>query len=111
MTVYVDDMWRSPVGRLGRLKMSHMIADSDDELHAMADRIGVARKWHQGPPMHDSHYDVALSKRGLAVAAGAVEVTLRQLACMSTWRRMHGGALLAPAEAEKRFRQKNLLGQ
>jgi hypothetical protein len=108
MTVYIDDMSTRPLGRFGRMKMSHMIADTDDELDAMAARIGVARKWHQGPPRHDSHYDVALSKRALAVAAGAVEITLKQLACMSTWRRMQGGSLLAPAEAEKRFREKAL---
>ena len=58
MTVYVDDM-RAP---FGRLVMCHMIADTPAELHAMADRIGVARKWFQnkgsGP-----HYDIALSKR------------------------------------------------
>ncbi len=108
MTVYVDDMYLRPLGRFARMKMSHMIADTDDELHAMAAAIGVARKWHQGPPTHDSHYDIALSKRSLAVAAGAVEITLRQCACMSTWRRGHGGALLPPAEAEKRFTEKAL---
>jgi Protein of unknown function (DUF4031) len=103
MTVYVDDMWTTPLGRFGRLKMSHMIAGTDDELHAMAATIGVARRWHQGAPQHDSHYDIAISKRRLAVAAGAVEITLRQCACMSTWRRMRGGALLTPAEAEMSF--------
>jgi hypothetical protein len=30
MTVYVDDMCDSPIGRFGRMKMSHMIADSTD---------------------------------------------------------------------------------
>lgn len=78
MSVYVDDMHRLPMGRLGRMKMSHMIADTEDELHAMAARIGVARKWYQG-----DHYDIALSKRALAVEAGAIEVTLRQLSAMS----------------------------
>ncbi len=106
MTVYVDDMWTQPLGRFGRMKMSHVIADTDEELHAMAARIGVARRWHQGPPSHDSHYDVALSKRAAAIAAGATAVTLRQLACMSTWRRMHGGPLLAPDAAEQVFREK-----
>lgn len=75
MVVYVDDMHKAPMGRFGRMKMSHMIADTEAELHAMADRIGVARRWYQG-----DHYDIALSKRALAVAAGAVEVTLKQLA-------------------------------
>jgi len=78
MAVYVDDM-RAPYkpshapGR--RYVMCHMVADSENELHAMADRIGVARKWYQG-----DHYDIALSKRALAVAAGAKEITRRELA-------------------------------
>lgn len=86
MTVYVDDMKAS----FGRMVMCHMIADTDDELHAMADKIGVARKWHQKPPKSDSHYDIALSKRALAVAAGAVEITLRQAGTMNMRRRITG---------------------
>ncbi len=40
----------------------------------MADRIGVARRWFQAPPKASFwHYDIAKSKRGLAVAAGAIE--------------------------------------
>lgn len=74
MTVYVDDM-RAPYGRL---IMCHMLADTDDELHAMADAIGVARKWHQKAGTYQSHYDIALSKRALAVKAGAQEITMRQ---------------------------------
>lgn len=82
MSVYVDDMHKYPMGQFRRMKMSHMIADTDDELHAMADKIGVARKWYQG-----DHYDIAISKRTLAVQYGAVEVTLKQLACMSSLRK------------------------
>jgi hypothetical protein len=94
MTVYVDDMR----AKLGRMVMCHMLADTDDELHAMADRIGVARRWHQGPPTHDSHYDISLSKRALAVQAGAVEITYRQCATMNL-RRRATGLLGAPGEA------------
>lgn len=43
MTIYVDNMRAN----YGRMKMCHMVADSTDELLAMADRIGVARKWLQ----------------------------------------------------------------
>lgn len=95
MTVYVDDM-RAPYGRL---IMCHMIADTDDELHAMADRIGVARRWWQSPAKTSgSHYDIALSKRALAVAAGAVEITLRQASAMNARRRITG-ELGRPEEA------------
>lgn len=94
MTVYVDDM-RAP---FGRLIMCHMLADTDAELHTMADRIGVARRWHQAPPRHDSHYDIALSKRALAVRAGAVEITWRQAASMNM-RRRATGQLGDPADA------------
>lgn len=81
MTVYVDDM-RAPYGGM---IMCHMIADSEDELHAMADRIGVARRWYQG-----DHYDISLSRRALAVRFGAREITMRQLGCMVANRRMCG---------------------
>lgn len=86
MTVYVDDMRAA----YGRMVMCHMIADTDEELHAMADRIGVARRWWQRPPAHDSHYDIALSKRAAAIAAGAVEITWRQCGAMVMRRRITG---------------------
>lgn len=75
MTVYVDDM-RAP---FGRMKMCHMIADSTDELLAMANHIGVQRKWLQKAGRHDEHFDIAMSKRTLAVKAGAVEVSRMEI--------------------------------
>ena len=85
MTVYVDDMKaefqsRHAPGR--RYVMSHMIADTDDELHAMADKIGVARKWFQR-----DHYDITQSKKALAIKHGARAITLRELAYMANNRR------------------------
>lgn len=74
--VYVDDM-RAP---FGRLILCHMIADSTDELLAMVDRIGVDRKWIQNAGTPYEHFDIARSKRALAVAAGAQEITRRELA-------------------------------
>jgi hypothetical protein len=103
VTAYVDDM-RAP---LGRLILCHMLADTEAELHAMADRIGVARRWFQG-----DHYDVARGKRAQAIAAGARPVTSRELAAMRTRRRVEG-ALGEPetaldwfkARAERRSRE------
>lgn len=78
MTVYVDDMHTTPMGRLGRMKMCHMVADTTAELLDMADRIGVQRRWLQAAGTPREHFDIALSKRAAAVAAGAVEITMSQ---------------------------------
>lgn len=68
MAVYVDNMRAG----YGRMKMCHMLADSVAELLAMADRIGVDRKWFQA--LSHPHFDICLAKRALAVACGAVQV-------------------------------------
>lgn len=78
MTVYVDDMYKSPMGQYGRMKMSHMWGPDEEELHRMADTIGLNRKWFQ-KSASTPHYDVSMSLRKKAVAAGAVEVTMRQM--------------------------------
>lgn len=101
MAVYVDDMYLDPMGQYRGMKMSHMLADSDEELHAMAARIGVQRRHWQSPlKTSGSHYDIALSKRELAVAAGAIEITLRQAAAMNARRRVTG-ELGSPLDAEE----------
>lgn len=77
MAVYVDSMRAS----FGRMVMCHMWADTREELFAMADKIGVARKWFQRPAavqlpgMNASweHFDIAMSKRAAALKAGAIE--------------------------------------
>lgn len=77
MPVYVDNMKADylPSHRPGRKYiMSHMLADSLEELHQMAEKIGVARKWFQG-----DHYDICQSKRDLAIKFGAVEVSTREI--------------------------------
>jgi hypothetical protein len=84
MSVYVDTM-RAP---LGRMKMCHMIADSHEELMAMVRTIGVDPKWIQDAGTHREHFDIALSKRALAVAAGAREITLRELGVKLNARRL-----------------------
>lgn len=77
MAVYVDDA-RIPYGRM---KMAHMLADTPEELHAMADRIGVRRRWFQARSSVP-HYDVCLAKRRLALQHGAVEVDRHELAML-----------------------------
>ena len=100
MAVYVDDMKAA----FERMVMCHMLADTDDELHAMAARIGVQRRWWQSPEKTSgSHYDIALTKRALAIAAGAVEITWRQAGAMNMRRRVTG-ALGTPDSAEQWLR-------
>jgi 2'-5' RNA ligase len=71
MAVYVDPAMHP----FGRMIMCHMTADTTEELLAMADKIGVQRKWIQyaGHP-YKEHFDIAKSKRALAVKHGAVEL-------------------------------------
>lgn len=76
MAVYVDDM-RAPYGQM---IMCHMAADTTGELLAMADKIGVSRRWLQEAGTWKEHFDICLSKRAKAVKLGAVEVTRKDLA-------------------------------
>jgi len=73
MAVYVDNV-RIP---FRGMRMSHMIADSLDELHAMAHSIGMKREWFQQTSF--PHYDVSDERRAAAVALGAVAVERKEL--------------------------------
>lgn len=67
MTVYVD----AAQNPYGRMKMCHMMADSIEELHEMADKLGLKREWFQ--PESTPHYDICQAKRKLAIENGAIE--------------------------------------
>jgi len=69
MPVYVDDMQADFKGYV----MCHMIADSTEELFAMADIIGAAHKYIQNPGTLKEHFDFPLERREIAVAHGAVK--------------------------------------
>jgi hypothetical protein len=75
MSVYVDTMRAS----FGRMVMCHMIADTREELDAMADNIGVQRKWIQHEGDHLEHYDVSLTKKVEAIRQGAIEIGIKEL--------------------------------
>jgi hypothetical protein len=79
MAVYVDPLfdtrgwssnWPYPEAR-------HLMADTEEELHAAAHQIGMRRAWFQaGPPAHSvAHYDLTRRRRAKAVAFGAIEVS------------------------------------
>lgn len=81
--VYVDDM-EAP---FGRMIMCHCIADTQTELFDMMDKIGVQRKWVQDYNTPIEHFDIALSKKKLAIQFGAKEITMRELAQMTSTRK------------------------
>jgi hypothetical protein len=94
--VYVDDMFAP----FRRMKMCHMIADSTEELMAMADAIGLERRYLQHAGTYREHFDVAQSKRALALHYGAVAITWDALAAKVVAKRdalLQRAAMLASA--------------
>lgn len=79
VSVYVDDAfvagdWGFWTGG------GHMQADTLEELHAMAERLGLRRAWFQSKPSrpwHD-HYDLTRRHRAEAARLGAILVTSRE---------------------------------
>ena len=78
MTCYVDATRSYPEAGLRSTQFCHLLADSRAELHAMADTIGMPRQYFQDHPWR-WHYDLPPVLRARAVAAGAVEVTIREV--------------------------------
>jgi hypothetical protein len=82
--VYVDrlrvhpstvEMARNAGERWGHL-WCHLWSDDLEALHAMAERIGMRREWFQDRERLP-HYDLSPVGRERAIAAGAVETSLK----------------------------------
>ncbi|SEM08333.1 Protein of unknown function [Pseudoxanthomonas sp. GM95] len=70
MAVYVDDAviaWRGQ-------RWAHLMADTLDELHAFAARLGLPRRAFQDKTS-GAHYDVTTDMRLQALALGAVGIS------------------------------------
>ena len=87
MTVYVDALFTMRAKKGGAIlvgkryghRWCHMVADTDDELFAMAEKLGLERRWVQESGTARVHFDLTPPKRAAAIAAGAVEIDMRQL--------------------------------
>jgi hypothetical protein len=88
MSCYVDTVRAYPGKGLRYTHFCHLLADTREELHAMADRIGMPRRFFQDHPWR-WHYDLPEHVRIVAVELGAVEVTMHDV-----------GALLKRRKAE-----------
>lgn len=72
MSIYVDHLFTWP-GKRGQ--WCHMMTDGDvQELHEMAQRIGIKRHWFQNKKRFP-HYDLRPVQREFAIKAGAIEVS------------------------------------
>lgn len=70
MTVYVDDAviwWRGQ-------RWAHLMADTLQELHAMAEQLGLPRRAFQDKPS-GAHYDVTVELRERALQLGATAIS------------------------------------
>jgi hypothetical protein len=86
MTVYVDEIadysGLAKVRFLPSTHWAHLTADTRDELHTFASRLGLRRSWFQDHPTR-WHYDVTTGKRAQALRLGATAVTDRELATIT----------------------------
>lgn len=64
--------------KYGRMIMSHMIADTLDELHLMAKNIGVSKK-HFQDKKEKPHYDICKQNKNKAIELGAKEINDREM--------------------------------
>ena len=83
--VYVDSLrnWGWVIN--GRKTQScHLIADTPDELHEIAGKIGLKRSWYQGPGKASfPHYDLVPSKREEALGLGTQAISRREFALVA----------------------------
>ena len=82
MSVYVDSAIHALRGRL----MCHMFSPDLAELHAMAGRIGMQRRWFQDPltmAVSWPHYDIDQAHRCLAISLGAIVCDKYQTVAMA----------------------------
>ncbi len=70
VSVYVDEPFVESRGK----RWAHLTADSPEELHAFAERLGLVRESFQTTPgkAWKDHYDVTESTRELAIGMGAI---------------------------------------
>lgn len=79
MAVYVDPIGPCLLERNWQWRKScHLFADTLDELHEFAKRLGLKRAWFRPHPRMD-HYDLTINMRYKAVRLGAVEVDAKTM--------------------------------
>src|SRR5258708_24650833 len=111
MTVYVDDA-RIPArvrngSRSHRSAWCHLTADTQEELHEFAARLGLKRSYFQpGKPAGDGspspfwHYDLTEGKVRQALALGAQQVSARDITALMRVRQEAAASVLTADQAD-----------
>jgi Protein of unknown function (DUF4031) len=81
MACYVDSVRDYPDAGLRHTRFCHLLADTREELHAMADALGVPQRYFQDHPWR-WHHDLPEPLRARAVALGAKEITMHEVGAL-----------------------------
>lgn len=78
MAAYVDKAtWRKPGATPRSPNYCHLVADTLEELHQMAETVGLSRGSFQNTRY--PHYDLTEKRRAVAIENGALEVSSREI--------------------------------
>lgn len=87
MSCYVDAVREYPRTGLRFTRFCHLLADTPEELHAMADKLGIPRRYFQDHPWR-WHHDLPEHLRARAIEFGAQELTLREVGALLKLRKV-----------------------
>ena len=86
MPCYVDAVRSYPSAGLRFTEFCHLLADTRDELHILADQLEIPRRFFQDHPWR-WHHDLPAHLRAQAVLLGAQEMTLHDVGALLRRRR------------------------
>ena len=81
MACYVDTVRSYPNAGLRFTEFCHLLADTRDELHEMADALGIPRRFFQEHPWR-WHHDLPEHLRPRAIDLGAVEMDIHEVGAL-----------------------------
>ena len=90
MATYVDSLFRFPGHpRFPWAQSCHLFADSEAELHALAQELGMKVEWSQIGRRGILHYDLNPERRARAIELGALPLSRRE--SVAKWRSLRDG--------------------
>jgi hypothetical protein len=81
VTCYVDAIQSYPDAGLRFTEFCHLLADTREELHAMAEALGIPERFFQDHPWR-WHHDLPAPLRPQAVELGARELTMHEVGAL-----------------------------